>query len=1370
MANNNAFANIDMAALLGSGFDLSMLNSLSGMNQSQQQQQQQQQQRPPMQMQGQGQGPMAPNMAGLQGMNMNMLANGGGGQPQNMGGNGMGNMQQLNGGMSNAQLLEAYNRLQASQMAQQTQNRTGTPVMNSNSQMPRMPSGQFPPAQLQQQQPQGDQRDHYQQLQRLLAQKNTAGALQNPMRPPLNQQPSNELLRDSRNMLPNGMNPNLAATQQQLRQAANQNINRVQQMQQNMQQQMQNLGQQQNSNLGGNQGNISNPAFHNGLFAGQNNQQNQFNMLNNAGAGQKTVPSPQMQNAQQQSIRPTLSMPQSSPLAPGRSQQSTIPQNLLELNNQFQQLNEQQRQQLMSLYQHQGRAQSAFSSQMTPRTIAQSLQSAGNPNSSPVSTIQPNQNVNMQMAQGQAMAAAQQRAHLAQQAQQAANQFVPNNQGGIGNQQQMPGAGNGQGPPPGQAGIYQPPRPNQPPPNGPSRAFNWEKISNDQLIETGKGMLPKLAAQIKALSNTPPTAPQRATMENQVRNNQQIRMTFVEEMKRRGLDMSLVGGSAMMLNLPPQQGQQVTPQTQNQSLTSSNVGMPILPTNVNGGMPTDVRQGTMNNNNPAQIPGGFPGGQPPRPAQNDATDSGLAANGLPRATTAVGRAIQEAGLVMPRQKFVEIVGSIYRNARKTEIPQHIIENRQLDLYLLFTTVCKFGGCAEVSSKDIWSMVGGLMGYVHNVGPPPISSAEVARQLQQVYAEALHILENHYLGVIQKQRKDNPTPSQNRLNLAPTGPSPAMTNPVPNTISEAQPQSAQANAAQMQPPAQAPNLTVIPPANIGGFTLDQLNKLATATSAQLKSYNMRPEQISIISNYRDQVLAGHQQKGINMRNQGPAPPVSSMGPNANGEWVVKGKVITPQEYERGKQVVTKMYTTHIASIPKLQAQKELNPEEIPEADRAQYQKQITASMQMLKSFDHFLTLEFAMRPQRQNESDVINLYKVAGLLRRAAGKWVTEHVAMLRPQVLASAFNKVAIETNKIRKSHLPDLSAAGVAQPPGASGQNPPPIQRANSTALSAAPTAEANGVIAPRLRVEDLKPPPAKRQRQSKDDKSSPASNTFRGLSVGTDGNPPTPTIPQTSSVPSPTTKKLPRPKPTRRKPSVATTTKTEMTPIIKPVEKLPTAPDVGLSTTPEVSLTLPQFTGLADKSLQSNSLGISFRQMGTAAVNARRKEEDEGRSDPLSFLACSMAKLENAMRSSGQTFATLENDLSLSYAPDRDDSRFDPSKSNQPQLQKRPHDQEVIFDYSSFIDESAFSLGDEEDSKNKFRDLQIPAKTPDLVSNPPGQIDPSPTSVVALTPHGITVTSSGFEDVYSPKLQANISGDGWLDSLGLDPSYWES
>jgi hypothetical protein len=55
--------------------------------------------------------------------------------------------------------------------------------------------------------------------------------------------------------------------------------------------------------------------------------------------------------------------------------------------------------------------------------------------------------------------------------------------------------------------------------------------------------------------------------------------------------------------------------------------------------------------------------------------------------------------------------------------------------------------------------------------------------------------------------------------------------------------------------------------------------------------------------------------------------------------------------------------------------ELKQEQIPEEERPNYQKQITGAMQMLKSFDHILTLEFAMRPEKQNNSDVINLYKV-----------------------------------------------------------------------------------------------------------------------------------------------------------------------------------------------------------------------------------------------------------------------------------------------------------------------------------------------------------------------------------------------------------
>jgi hypothetical protein len=162
MANNNVFGGLDMNAFLNSGIDLSVLNSLS----------QAQQQRPPMPMQGQG--PPPQNMGGMQGMNMGMAGNGGmqqqqqQQQQQNMAGNGMRNMQQPNNGMTSAQLLDAFTRMQATQMAQQQlQNRGGTPTMGAAPQLNRMPSNQFPGGQPQQQQ-QGDQNSQYQQLHRLV--------------------------------------------------------------------------------------------------------------------------------------------------------------------------------------------------------------------------------------------------------------------------------------------------------------------------------------------------------------------------------------------------------------------------------------------------------------------------------------------------------------------------------------------------------------------------------------------------------------------------------------------------------------------------------------------------------------------------------------------------------------------------------------------------------------------------------------------------------------------------------------------------------------------------------------------------------------------------------------------------------------------------------------------------------------------------------------------------------------------------------------------------------------------------------------------------------------------------------------------------
>lgn len=61
----------------------------------------------------------------------------------------------------------------------------------------------------------------------------------------------------------------------------------------------------------------------------------------------------------------------------------------------------------------------------------------------------------------------------------------------------------------------------------------------------------------QALQGTPQNSPHRASMENQIRNNNQIRVTFVKEMRRRNLDMSLVGGIPAGVAQPMQQQAQL---------------------------------------------------------------------------------------------------------------------------------------------------------------------------------------------------------------------------------------------------------------------------------------------------------------------------------------------------------------------------------------------------------------------------------------------------------------------------------------------------------------------------------------------------------------------------------------------------------------------------------------------------------------------------------------------------------------------------------------------------------------------------------------------------------------------------------------------
>lgn len=198
-----------------------------------------------------------------------------------------------------------------------------------------------------------------------------------------------------------------------------------------------------------------------------------------------------------------------------------------------------------------------------------------------------------------------------------------------------------------------------------------------------------------------------------------------------------------------------------------------------------------------------------------------------------------------------------------------------------------------------------MGFVHNAGPPPISSAEVARQLQQIYSEALHVIEGHYLSVILRQKNQN-APGQGRANQAQAGGAGSKSAGDATTAAT----SNNSNQTSFRPPGSTNGAL---PSDMGGFTLDQLNKLAMASSAQLAGHNLTPEQMSIIHRHRTTLISAYQQKTGGMRPPGMAMP--SNGPNAKGEWNIKGHVITPQDYEKGKQIVSRMYNTHIASIRK-----------------------------------------------------------------------------------------------------------------------------------------------------------------------------------------------------------------------------------------------------------------------------------------------------------------------------------------------------------------------------------------------------------------------------------------------------------------------
>ncbi|KAJ7821928.1 hypothetical protein B0H14DRAFT_2256995, partial [Mycena olivaceomarginata] len=86
-----------------------------------------------------------------------------------------------------------------------------------------------------------------------------------------------------------------------------------------------------------------------------------------------------------------------------------------------------------------------------------------------------------------------------------------------------------------------------------------------------------------------------------------------------------------------------------------------------------------------------------------------------------------------------------------------IEMRPLDLCDLHTQVMLEGGAANVSSKDLWSVIGGRMGFVQfpaSDTEPAKSGPGVAQHLAHAYKDYLAAFDNVYISTVMDSRRKN----------------------------------------------------------------------------------------------------------------------------------------------------------------------------------------------------------------------------------------------------------------------------------------------------------------------------------------------------------------------------------------------------------------------------------------------------------------------------------------------------------------------------------------------------------------------------------------------------------------------------------------
>ncbi|KIK96023.1 hypothetical protein PAXRUDRAFT_11085 [Paxillus rubicundulus Ve08.2h10] len=168
------------------------------------------------------------------------------------------------------------------------------------------------------------------------------------------------------------------------------------------------------------------------------------------------------------------------------------------------------------------------------------------------------------------------------------------------------------------------------------------------------------------------------------------------------------------------------------------------------------------------------------------------------------------------------------------------DNRKVDLHQLHVYVMQEGGSQSVTLRDMWSVIGGRMGFIQSLGnnsEPPRSGPGIAQHLQHTYKEYLQRFENAYVLTVKSRAPNSPRPQIQQMN-------PMISN------SGAKPGMLPGNPAEMPSSASRASLTQ--------QTVNIAARYAHASVSDMRNEGVPEHIISIVDRHRPE-LAKYQQQ-------------------------------------------------------------------------------------------------------------------------------------------------------------------------------------------------------------------------------------------------------------------------------------------------------------------------------------------------------------------------------------------------------------------------------------------------------------------------------------------------------------------------------